>query len=133
VQGLFSAGQKYTSEYPGISGNARFGLSYKYQGEVPVGNRQFSLDIKSANFKFNATAISSLVIANGVGTLRGSGTVNGGGLYNFLVVGREGLDMIRIKIIDSSNNNAVVYDTQPGASDTADPTTSVTAGNVLAH
>lgn len=48
-----------------------------------------------------------------------------------LVVGKEGTDTIRIQIKDQSGH--VVYDTQPGASDTATPTTSITAGNVLAH
>jgi hypothetical protein len=93
-----------------------FGLSYKYQGDMPSGNRQFTMDFKAANFEFNATTVSSLVISNGIGTLRGTGTITGRqGVYEFLVVGNE------------------TYDTQPGAVDTANPATPVTAGNVLAH
>jgi hypothetical protein len=139
AQGLFSAGQKYTSplgaysQDPQATGTVMFGLSYKYQGDVPVGNRQFTMNFKDVNFEFNATTVSSLVLADGIGTLRGSGTVNGQGNYAFLVVGSEAGNTIRIKITDPANNNAVVYDTQPGASDTASPTTPVTAGNVLAH
>ena len=136
AQGLFSAGQKYTSPSgayaanTSLTGDVKFGLSYKYQGSVPVGNRQFSMDFNVANFHFNATTVSSLVISNGIGTLTGTGTVNGSGTYNFLVTGSESASTIRIQIKDSSGN--VVYDTQPGAADTATPTTAVT-GNVLAH
>jgi flagellar hook assembly protein FlgD len=79
---------------------------------------------------FKATTINSLVIANGIGTLTGTGTLNGSGSYNFLVTGSESAETIRIQIKDTSGN--VVYDTQPGAADTATPTASVT-GNVLAH
>jgi PKD repeat protein len=138
AQGLFSAGQKYTSplgaypQDPTATGNVMFGLSYKYQGDMPSGNRQFTMDFKTANFEFNATTVSSLVISNGVGTLRGSGTITGrSGVFDFLVVGNEATDAIRIQIKDASGN--IVYDPQPGAADTATPATPVTAGNVLAH
>jgi PKD repeat protein len=135
-QGLFSAGQKYTSPagaYPSnssLTGIVKFGLSYKYQGTMPAGNRQFSMDFNQANIHFNASSVNSFVISNGVGTLTGTGTVNGSGLYNFLVTGNESANTIRIQIKDQSGN--IIYDTQPGASATASPTTPV-AGNVLAH
>jgi uncharacterized delta-60 repeat protein len=137
-QGLFSAGQKYTSplgaypQDPAATGNVMFGLSYKYQGDMPAGNRQFTMDFKEANFEFNATTVSSLVIANGIGMLRGTGTItNREGSFAFLAVGNEATDAIRIQIKDAAGN--IVYDTQPGAADTASPVTGVTAGNVLAH
>ncbi len=135
-QGIFTAASKYTSpagayvQNLGLTGTVLFGLSYKYQGTMPVGVRQFSLDFNAANFHFNATSISSLVIANGVGTLRGSGTLNGSGTYSFLVTGSESANTIRVQIKDSLGST--VYDTQPGAADTATPTTTVT-GTVLAH
>ncbi len=136
-QGLFSGGQRFTSPagaYPqnsSLTGTVKFGLSYKYQGSMPVGDKQFTMNFNAANFTFNATTISSLVIANGIGTLTGTGTLNGSGsTYTFLVTGSESANTIRIQIKDSSNT--VIYDTQPGAADTATPTTSVT-GHVLAH
>lgn len=135
-QGIFSAGQKYTSPAGALTqdltatGNVRFGLSYKYQGTMPVGTRQFSLDFNSVNLHFNATSVTSLVINNGVGTLTGTGTVNGSGTYYFLVTGSESANTIRVQIKDTNGN--IVYDTQPGAPDTASPSTNVT-GNVIAH
>jgi YVTN family beta-propeller protein len=135
-QSIFTAGQRFTSPagaYPqnsSLTGNVMFGLSYKYQGTVPTGNRQFSMDFNAATFHFNATMVDSLVISNGMGTLRGTGTVNGSGTYTFLVTGSESANTIRIQIKDSLGS--VKYDTQPGASDTATPSTLVT-GNVLAH
>lgn len=70
------------------------------------------------------------VIANSMAALTGTGTINGGSqTYNFLVTGVNGGG---IQSTNPSNNNAVIYDTQPGAAATATPTTSVT-GNVLVH
>ncbi|MDE2589608.1 MAG: PQQ-binding-like beta-propeller repeat protein [Patescibacteria group bacterium] len=138
-QGLFSAGSKYTSpagaytQNTNLTGDVKFGLSYKYQGTMPVGDRQFSMNFAAANLTFNATTVSSLVIANGMGTLTGTGTINGGTqVYNFLVTGSETNNTIRVQITDPSNNNAVIYDTQPTDPATAAPTTSV-SGKVLAH
>ncbi len=136
-QSIFTAGHRFSSPigaYPQnntLTGDVTFGLSYKYQGSMPVGMRQFSMDFKAANLSFNATTISSLVISNEKATLRGIGTVNGIGTYDFLVVGvdRGG---IRFKITDSSSNNAIVYDTQVGDSDIVNPTTPVT-GSVIVH
>ena len=77
------------------------------------------------------TPVSSLVISNSQATLTGTGTINGSGIYNFLVVGVNGGN-IRVQITNPLNNNAVIYDTQPGDPATATPTTSVT-GNVIVH
>lgn len=137
AQGLFTAGQKYTSpagaylQTPGLTGTVMFGLSYRYQGTVPTGDRQFIMNFKAANLSFSATSVSALVISNSMATLTGTGTINGSGTYNFLVTGVNG-GGIRIQITDPTNNNKVIYDTQPGNPATATPTTSVT-GNVIVH
>jgi protocatechuate 3,4-dioxygenase beta subunit len=135
-QGIFSAGQRLSSpagayaQNPSLTGTVKFGLSYKYSGTVPVGDRQFTMTFSAANLIFNATNVSSLVTANGIGTLTGTGTINGSGTYNYLVTGDENANTIRIKITDQSGN--VIYDTQPGAAADAEPSTSV-IGNVIAH
>lgn len=90
------------------------------------------MNFNAANLTFNATTVSSLVIANNMATLTGTGTINGGShTYNFLVTGVNG-GGIRIQITDPSNNNSVIYDTQPGVSATATPTTSG-SGQVVVH
>lgn len=135
-QGLFSAGHLFTSpagayqQDLSLTGKVTFGLVYKYHGTIPTSNKQFTLNFNAANLTFNATTISSLVIANNMATLTGSGTINGSGNYNFLVTGVNS-GGIRIQITNATNNN-LIYDTQPGAASTATPTTSVT-GNVVVH
>jgi PKD repeat protein len=137
AQGLFSAGSHFSSpmgayaQSPSLTGTVKFGLSYKYQGTMPVGDKQFVMNFQDANLLFNATSVSSLVIANGMATLTGSGTINGAGSYTFLVTGVDS-GGIRIQITDPGNNNNVIYDTQPAAAATATPTTSVT-GHVVVH
>jgi len=136
-QGLFSAGSHFTSpagayiQNPSLTGKVKFGLRYKYKGTMPVGNKQFTMAFNAANLTFNATTVSSLVIANGMATMTGTGTINGAGNYNFLVTGVDG-GGIRVQITDPSNNNNVIYDTQPGAAITDTPTIAVT-GRVVVH
>lgn len=69
---------------------------------------------------------------------QGSGTINGAGNYGLLVTalnngGGSTPDDIRLKIWDKNNNNAVVYDTQPGAPNTALPTTALGGGRIQVH
>jgi PKD repeat protein len=135
-QGLFSAGQHFFSpagaytQIKDLTGTIRFGLSYKYQGSMPVSDKQFTMTFSAANLTFNATTISSLVTANGRGTLAGIGTINGTGTYSYLVTGDGNANTIRVQIKDQAGN--VIYDTQPGAAADAEPSTSVT-GNVIVH
>jgi hypothetical protein len=64
----------------------------------------------------------------------GFGKVNGVSGYNFIVTvidgnlpGGDGVDKFRIKIWDKVTG-AIFYDTQPGASDAANPTTPIGPG-----
>ena len=67
---------------------------------------------------------------------RGTGTVNGGGTYSFIVIavdgGCKGPDKFRIKITGS---NGVVYDNLMNASDNTDPgsTTVIKGGSIEIH
>jgi large repetitive protein len=137
-QGLFTAGDWFTSpagaypQNPSLTGKVTFGLNYGYTGSVPNGRKQFYMTFGNANLTFNATSVASLVVDNNnMATLTGSGTINNAGNYNFVVTGVDN-GGIRIQITDPSNNNKVIYDTQPGAAITATPTTAVT-GKVSAH
>ena len=94
------------------------------------------MNFKAASLDFASTFLSSLATSNGKAYLKGTGTLNGTSGYTFLATGIDGSvaggnDLIRFQIKDSSNN--VVYDSQPGAGDTADPTTVDATGNIRVH
>lgn len=123
---------------PTLTGQANFGLNAKYKSgsTVPTGNTDF--EFPAANLNFNSTSYDWLVINGNQAQYQGSGTINGAGNYGFLVTaldngGGSTPDDLRIKIWDKSNNNAVIYDTQPGAANTAAPTTPLGGGRIQIH
>jgi predicted outer membrane repeat protein len=122
---------------PTLTGQANFGLNAKYHNgdTVPSGNTEFQFP--AANLNFHATSYDWLVITTNQAQYQGSGTINGAGNYGFLVTaldgGGQGADKFRLKIWDKNHNNAVVYDTQPGAPTTAAPTTALGGGRIQVH
>jgi hypothetical protein len=122
---------------PSLTGQANFGLNAKYKSgsTVPTGNTEFQFP--TANLNFHATSYDWLVITTNQAQYQGSGTVNGAGNYGFLVTVKDNggttPDLLRLKIWDKNNNNAVVYDTQPGAANTAAPTTALGGGRIQVH
>jgi hypothetical protein len=123
---------------PNLTGQANFGLNAKYQSgsNVPTGNTEFQFP--AANLNFHATSYDWLVITTNQAQYQGSGTINSAGNYGFLVTGLDSgggstPDKLRVKIWDKNNNNAVVYDTQPGAANTAAPTTPLGGGRIQVH
>jgi Tfp pilus assembly protein PilW len=112
-----------------------FGISAKYNNNnVLTGDAK--MNFKAANLDFVSNSLTSLVTSNGRAYLKGSGTLNGNSGYTFLAIGIDGSvaggsDLIRFQIKDSSGN--VVYDSQPGAGDTTDPTTLDATGNIRVH
>jgi hypothetical protein len=119
------------------NGKAAFGLVSKYnKGQsTPDGNTEF----QAPGMNFKSTSSDWLVVAGPKAQYKGSGTVNGGGTYGFMVTAvdgsmrsKGGADMFRIKIWDKSTGS-VIYDNQPGAPDTADPTTAVGGGSIRIH
>jgi hypothetical protein len=121
---------------PNLTGHANFGLNAKYHSgaTVPTGNTEFQFP--AANLNFHATSYDWLVITTNQAQYQGTGTINGAGNYGFLVTAQDngGItpDLIRMRIWDK-NNNAVVYDTQPGAPTTAAPTTALGGGRIQVH
>jgi hypothetical protein len=122
---------------PNLTGQANFGLNAKYKSgaTVPTGNTDFQFP--AANLTFQSTSYDWLVITTNQAQYQGSGTINGAGNYGFLVTaldgGGHGADLFRLKIWDKNHNNAVVYDTQPGAATTAAPTTALGGGRIQVH
>jgi VCBS repeat-containing protein len=119
------------------TGKAAFGLVSKYnQGQAaPDGDTQF----QGPGFNFKSTSCDWLVISGPKAQYLGSGTINGTGNYGFMVTvidgsltAKHGSDMFRIKIWDKSSG-AVIYDNQPGAPDSADPTGATGGGSIRIH
>ena len=137
--GALSGSKEYISPVGAVAGNftatgkANFGVQAKYVAgnTVPQGNTKLSFNF--GNIDFQSTSYQWLVVNGAKATLKGNGTLNGVSGYTFLVSAIDGSqtggqDLIRYQIKDSTGN--VVYDTQPGAADTANPTTSVTKGKI---
>lgn len=124
---------------PSATGKATFGFVSRYQkgATVPSGNTQFQF--QAVGFTFRSTSYDWLVISGAKAQYKGSGTVNGGGDYGFLltavdgdVTGGGGTDRFRIKIWDKATGG-VVYDNQVGATDDATPTTALGGGSIVIH
>ena len=125
-----------------------------YSGETQV-------QLRAGNRNFQSTSYDSLVFEKSTATYSGSGTLDGAGDYGFTVtvidVGDSGdggsspkkgggkggkggggttasdtSDTFRIKIWDKVTLE-VIYDSQPGASDDADPTTPLGGGSIVIH
>lgn len=122
------------------SAKAEFGLNAKFTGgsAAPTGKFRFTYDIQPEDhgcavascLAFDSTAFSSLVVSGSKATLKGTGTLNGVTGHTFLVTVLDGSpDKVRIRIVNKQNK--VVYDTQPGAADTADPLVALLGGSVL--
>ncbi|OGH48188.1 MAG: hypothetical protein A3A51_04150 [Candidatus Levybacteria bacterium RIFCSPLOWO2_01_FULL_39_10] len=133
-QGLFTGVRMFNSplgavpNQPTLTGQVKFGVTTKYDNQnLPTG--KVSMNFSAANIEFEASTITVLVTSNGKATLRGTGTINETGNYTFLITGLDSsTDKIRFQIKDDT---AVIYDSQPGAADTIDPTTSITAGQII--
>ena len=121
---------------PTATGKTNFGFTAQYDSNgnvVPQGSKWASVSFKSGQttVDFTADTYTSLLIDNGKITLRGTGTYNNQTGYTLLLTAIEatsGSDLVRYQIKDSSGN--VVYDTQPGDADSANPTTPVTKGKI---
>jgi Tol biopolymer transport system component len=125
---------------PTASGQAEFGMNAKYTtgSTVPTGKTRFTYDIQpddhgcmaASCLQLDSTTYASLVISGSKATLKGAGTLNGTTGYTFLLVVIDGSpDKVRVKI--TNRLNKVIYDSQPGAAETADPTSVLGGGSVL--
>ncbi|HEU4389039.1 MAG TPA: endo-1,4-beta-xylanase, partial [Blastocatellia bacterium] len=126
------------SANPGMSGKATFALSCQYKSGAlpPKGTTQFTF----GTLGFQASSFEFLVVSGAKAAFRGVGKINGGGNFGFMLSlidgdlkGAGNVDRLRMKIWDKNNNDAVVYDSQIGAPDTADPAAPLTSGNVTVH
>src|SRR6266496_1601644 len=133
--GRLDASQKYSSPASadlvnGQSGNVSFGVHVRYLNGSPTGTVQFRFKQGNTNIEFdnNAATILWLTISGSKATVQGTTTLKGKtGTYTFFISAIDNnQNLIRFRITDPSNN--VIYDTQPGAADSADPTTAIANG-----
>ena len=114
----------------GSYGKTTFGFNSKYHSNAksPKGEAQLTLP---DGRRFDANNLDYLTIAGNRAQVSGFGKLDGDGPYHFiLTMLDDAVDKIRVKIWHKTTG-AIVYDTQPGASDAADPMTPVTGSIVL--
>lgn len=119
---------------PSKTGKLSFGFNSKYTNATnPKGETQIQFAVGS--LEFNALNYDYLAISGARAQFRGFGKVNGESGYNFILTvidgqltGGGGVDKFRIKIWNKTTG-AIVFDTQMGASDAADPNTPVGTGS----
>jgi len=111
-------------------GKANFGFNSKYQkgANKPTGNTEFQFQAGGLNFK--STDYDWLVVSGTTkAQFKGSGTINGGGNYGFILTAIDGNnfgipkpDAFRIKIWNI-NDGGVVYDNQMDKAENGDDAT----------
>ena len=119
------------------AGRAFFGFLARYQKDGAVPFAQPGFRLKTDRFAFDSTAYDWLVVTGAKAQLHGSGRVNGNAGYAFLVsaidgdrIGKDVPDRLRIKIWDAASG-AVLYDTQAGDPDGADPVRVLGGGSLV--
>jgi hypothetical protein len=138
--GYFTSPKGAWPAQPNASGQAEFGMNAKFAtgAPVPTGKLRFTYDITPLDhgcaaatcLQFDSTAYTSLTTTTTKATLKGTGTLNGATGYTFLISLIDGSpDKVRFKIMKGPLT--VIYDSQKGAADTADPTITVMGGSVL--
>lgn len=122
------------SSDPEVVGTASFAFSSKYVkgATVPTGETAFAFSAGALDFY--SSTYEWLVVGGSKAIYKGTGSVNGIPGYRFVISaidgGKTGPDRFRIRIW-SGVDGPVLYDNQVGASETADPVTALSIGNIL--
>jgi hypothetical protein len=124
-----------------LTGKVSFGFVAKYMkgATVPTGQTEFNFNV--ANLNFHSSSYEWLVIAGAKAMYKGTGKINNEGNYGFQLsaidadlIPSNDEDRFRIRIWDKNNGNALVYDNKVNETDpNADPTTTISGGNIKIH
>jgi hypothetical protein len=127
---------------PTLTGKANFGFVSKYKKGQSTPDGETEFQFQAAGFKFKSTSYEWLVIAGSKAQYKGSGTINGGDDYFFMLTAVDGdlkakgsPDTFRMKVWNKTTL-AVIYDNLIGAPDTAEPTgpsTTLGGGSIQIH
>lgn len=97
-----------------LAGTAKFGFVAKYNKGATIPNGQIEFQIGDLNF--HSIAYEWLVVAGQRAHYKGTGTINGEGIYDFMLFARDGkiagasaVDGFRIRI-RAAGGGAVIYD-----------------------
>jgi hypothetical protein len=122
---------------PAATGKANFGFTVNYYKNATLPKGETQLEFKVGDFEYNALNFDYLSVAGYKAVIRGSGKITGGqsgiSFMMYVIDGSldgTGLDKVRLKIFNK-NTNEVYYDSEPGASDAANPQTTVGAGSTI--
>lgn len=122
---------------PSLAGVANFGFVSKYQkgANIPTGVTNFRFRL--AGLDFHSDNYQWLVMAGARAQFKGLGTINGGGIYGFLLTaidgqisGGGGMDKFRIKIWEEASG-VIVYDNKLGSDDFGNDATELGGGNIV--
>src|SRR5688572_16974552 len=121
---------------PSRGGKLAFGFNSTYgKAANPKGETQ--INFTNGNLEFNALNYEYLSISGAKAQFKGFGKINGESGYNFILTVIDGqatngggVDCFRIKIWNKVTGT-VVFDTQFGASDSADPSTFIGDGSSI--
>ena len=121
-----------------LTGKAYFGFVSKYKkgATVPTGETEFEFTV--GNLSFFSDDYEWLVVAGSKAIFKGTGTINGGGSYKFIISAIDGKDdgnsdTFRIKIWDEVDGT-VIYDNQiESVADDADPIMELGGGSITVH
>jgi probable HAF family extracellular repeat protein len=124
---------------PTKTDRANFGFISRYQKGKTIPSGQTEFQFRAGGLTFQSTSYDWLVIAGRKAQFKGSGTMDSGGDYQFLLtsedgnlIGGDGRDRIRIKIWNRVDGT-LVYDNQLGASDDANASTVLGGGSIVIH
>lgn len=124
---------------PEATGKADVGSEVRYprSGSAPRGSVRFSL--KDAAIELRSTSLDWLMVSGPKAHVRGLGEFADDTVCAFLATLWDGarapgggVDKIRLRLWDPATGK-LLYDNQPGAADTADPTMPLGGGSIVIH
>ncbi len=110
-----------------------FGLNARYPKNSSVPDGQMEIGNPDSDWKFKSSSYQWFAIFDNLSMLRGIGNLNGEDGYGFVFSAlNSDIDKIRIKIWEL-DTGFVVFDTQPGSSNYALPSTPLGGGSIVIH
>ncbi len=110
-----------------------FGINARYPKDSNVPDGQMEIGNPDSDWKFKNSSYQWFAIFDNLSMLHGVGNLNGEDGYGFVFSALDSdIDKIRIKIWEL-DTGFVVFDTQPGSSNYALPTTPLGGGSIVIH